>query len=222
MGASFQLENHGFCTVRTSVPEELLTDLGDSLFDPSRAGERCLLDHPLVRETAEQLRSGLIASGLLEPGVLAIQAIAFDKSAAINWKVAWHQDLMFPFAGRVNTPGFELPCLKNGVHFARPPATVLARLIAVRLHLDDCDAANGPLRVSPGTHVLGILPVASIPDLVSRHGQVHCLARKGEALLMRPVVLHSSSQALSPKHRRVIHFVFHSGTPVDEAWAQSI
>jgi ectoine hydroxylase-related dioxygenase (phytanoyl-CoA dioxygenase family) len=222
MSRSFQVAVDGFRTIRTHLDPDVLTGLRDSLFVNSRAGERCLLDHPLVRETAMELKAELIASGDLEPEAVAIQAIAFDKSTAANWKVAWHQDLMFPFARQITSAGFELPCIKEGVHYARPPATVLDRLLAVRLHLDDCDESNGPLRVSPRTHLQGILKTSDIPEMLAANGEFTCLANQGEALLMRPLLLHASSQATKPQHRRVLHLVYHSGDAITETWHRAV
>jgi len=115
----------------------------EAVFAGGKAGTRCLLDEPLVRDVAVEIRVALAAAALLPATAKAIQAIAFDKSPEANWKVTWHQDLMFPFAGRVSREGFDLPTTKDGVDYARPPRGVLDELLAVRLHLDDCGGANG-------------------------------------------------------------------------------
>lgn len=216
------LGEHGFTTLRSTIPEIRLADLRDSLFAESSAGERCLLDQPAVRETAELIKEQLMESGHLPSGAVAIQAIAFNKTATTNWKVAWHQDLMFPFAERVSSPGFELPSIKQDVHYARPPSKVLGELLAVRLHLDDCEETNGPLRISPGTHLFGIHPTKEISALVARHGEETCLASSGDILLMHPLTLHASSQATVPGHRRVLHLVYHTGTPIPETWHRAV
>ncbi|MES2438748.1 MAG: phytanoyl-CoA dioxygenase family protein [Verrucomicrobiota bacterium] len=216
------LEDQGFSILPSAVPEEILNQLRDTLFQNHTAGERCLLDLSSVRNAALILKHELIASGHLPADSIAIQAIAFNKTSSTNWKVAWHQDVMFPFADRVTSEGFDLPTVKQGIDFARPPEFVLSRLLAVRLHLDDCDAKNGPLRISPGTHRSGILATAEIPGRVARHGEIPCLAAKGELLLMRPLCIHASSQAIEPKNRRVLHFVYDSGEPIPEAWHRTI
>lgn len=41
----------------------------------------------------------------------------------------------------------------------------------------------------------------------------------GEALLMRPLLLHASSNATRP---RVLHIVYHSGAPVAEPWHREL
>ncbi|MBI3884233.1 MAG: phytanoyl-CoA dioxygenase family protein [Opitutae bacterium] len=180
------------------------------------------MDETLVGETAIALRGELVFAGYLPPVARAVQAIAFDKTPDTNWKVTWHQDLMFPFQRRVRSDEFILPSVKHGVDYARPPRDVLDNLLAVRLHLDDCDETNGPLRVSPGTHLLGIIPSAEIGTTVSKHGETSCIARTGDAVLLRPLLLHASSQASAPKHRRVIHFVYHSGDSIAERWHRSL
>ena len=216
------LTTEGWAVIQTNLAENQLQTLRDSVFAEEGPGQRCLLDNPVVKQTAIALRSELIQSGFLPEGAVAIQAIAFDKTPATNWKVTWHQDLMFPFARPVTTPGFDLPSVKDGIDYARPPRSVLEELLAVRLHLDDCDETNGPLRVAPGSHRHGILKSTEIHHTVELHGETPCLAKTGEALLMRPLLLHASSPATTPKHRRVLHFVYHSGVPIAETWHRAI
>jgi ectoine hydroxylase-related dioxygenase (phytanoyl-CoA dioxygenase family) len=221
-GVLESLSSAGFAITGAGDAARMCKALIESAFESGCPGKRCLLDQPAVAEAAMRLRRHLVSQGLLTDRATAIQAIAFDKMPESNWKVAWHQDLMFPFAKPVTSPGFETPSVKDGIPFARPPLWILQDLLAVRLHLDDCGAANGPLRVSPGTHRLGILPSESVADYVRHHGQVECPASEGEVLLMRPLLLHASSEAREPNHRRVLHFVFHSGTPIPEHWAQKV
>jgi len=92
------LKDHGCCILPTRISGEILNTLRETLFQDNSAGERCLLDHPTVREAALVLKQTLTSDGHLSAHSVAIQAIAFDKTAATNWKVAWHQDLMFPFS----------------------------------------------------------------------------------------------------------------------------
>ncbi len=216
------LKEQGFSILPSVVSAETLEQLRHSLFQGSAPGERCLLDDPLVHNTSLVLKQQLCDSGFLDATAVAIQAITFNKTVTTNWKVNWHQDLMFPFANRVSAQAFDLPTIKEGVHYARPPEQVLNQLLAVRLHLDDCDGTNGPLRVSPGTHRAGILRTAEIPGITAIHGEIACLAAEGDLLLMRPLCLHASSQATEPKNRRVLHFVYFCGGPITESWHRSI
>src|SRR3954454_5678547 len=147
-----QLQQTGYALWAAPVRSEARQQLRDSIFRPGKAGSRCLLDIPVVLSSARAIGLSLIDAGILAPAAVAIQAIAFDKSPDANWKVTWHQDLMFPFNTVVRSEGYEFATVKEGVDFARPPQLVLEELLAVRLHLDDCDDGNGPLRVAPGTH----------------------------------------------------------------------
>lgn len=222
MVAVDQLQREGWAIHRSGIAAADLARLREMVFTPGAAGTRCLLDLLEVQAVARQLRAELVAAGILSTGAVAIQAIAFDKTPDTNWKVAWHQDLMFPFARQVQAAGYELPAKKGGVDFARPPLEVMEELLAVRLHLDGCDESNGPLRVSPGSHMEGIIPSRDCAARAGELGEVTCLAQEGEALLMKPLLLHASSQASSPRHRRVLHLVYHAGGDVAEAWHRNV
>jgi hypothetical protein len=216
------LTNQGWLVVGTGVAESSVVRLRDSVFAGIETGRRCLLDHPEVAAVARVLRSELIAAGHLAASASAIQAIAFEKNPSSNWKVTWHQDLMFPLERAASAPGYDLACVKGGVAYARPPREVLENLLAVRLHLDDCDERNGPLRVLSGTHLNGVLTDNDIEGAKTRVTESVCLASVGEALLLRPLLLHASSPALEPRHRRVLHVVYHSGAPVREPWFRAV
>lgn len=216
-----KVNQDGWAIVSSHLDSVVLQTLRADAFSKKGAGQRCLLDNPSVRQTAIALRQELTRVGILSSGAVAIQAIAFDKNPATNWKVAWHQDLMFPFAQRVKTSGYDLPSIKDGIDYARPPQEVLEELLAVRLHLDDCDSTNGPLRVMSGSHRNGILKSGDIPCGVQPEHEITCLAKEGDVLLMKPLLLHASSQATAPKHRRVLHFVYHSGRAIPETWHRS-
>jgi ectoine hydroxylase-related dioxygenase (phytanoyl-CoA dioxygenase family) len=220
--AAAQLNDAGWATHTARLDDATLERLRRDAFADGFAGQRCLLDVDAVQAVARLLRTELIRSGSLASEAVAIQAIAFDKTPGTNWKVTWHQDLMFPFAKPVSAPGYDLSSVKDGVHYARPPREILDDLLAVRLHLDECDDTNGPLRVASGSHRHGIIRSADISAVLSEHSEVTCLAGVGDALLMKPLTLHASSPATAPKHRRVLHYVFHSGRPIPETWHRSV
>jgi len=217
-----KLDQDGWVITATHLDRTALEALRTSAFTEGSAGQRCLLDDGSVRQAALDLKRELIVANLLPRTAIAIQAITFDKNPATNWKVTWHQDLMLPFASKVESPDYTLPSLKDGIDYARPPREVLEELLAVRLHLDDCDETNGPLRVASGSHRHGIFKGAEIPSMLQQSQEVACLAKEGEVLLMRPLLLHASSPATAPKHRRVLHFVYHSGCPILETWHRSV
>jgi ectoine hydroxylase-related dioxygenase (phytanoyl-CoA dioxygenase family) len=216
------LQDQGYALCLTTLEPLEREFLRRTVFRPGEAGTRCLLDVECVCSAAGKVGRQLMDAGVLSASAVAIQAIAFDKSPDANWKVTWHQDLMFPFAKAVSAAGFESPSMKDGVDFARPPVAILEDLLAVRVHLDDCGRENGPLRVAPATHRLGIIPIAEISQQLVRFPEVIITASDGEALLMRPLLLHASSKAVLPLHRRVLHLVYHSGAQMPEQWHRAV
>jgi ectoine hydroxylase-related dioxygenase (phytanoyl-CoA dioxygenase family) len=81
-------------------------------------------------------------------------------------------------------------------------------VIAIRLHLDDSTIDNGPLRVLPGTHALGLLSETEIARLSQTVEPVDCLAPAGGAVAMRPLIVHASSKSQSGRPRRVLHLEY--------------
>jgi len=79
--------------------------------------------------------------------------------------------------------------------------------LAIRIHLDECEADNGPLRVIPCSHKHGFLSDAQIQEW-PKNAAVTCAASRGDAILMRPLLLHSSPPAKVPSSRRVVHLEF--------------
>ena len=177
-----------------------------------RGGVRNLLEAvPEARELAGSGAVRALVEPLLGPECFAVRGILFDKTPAAAWKVAWHQDLSIAVRERRGVEGFGPWSLKAGVLHVQPPAAVLAGVLAVRLHLDDCDEGNGALKVLPGTHLRGRLGAGEIEELKTSVPPLTCEARAGDALLMRPLLLHSSGAPRDPRPRRVIHLEFAAG-----------
>jgi ectoine hydroxylase-related dioxygenase (phytanoyl-CoA dioxygenase family) len=134
-----------------------------------------------------------------------VRTLFFDKTPATNWKVPWHQDLTICVEKKYDVPGFTGWSKKEGVLHVQPPAEILGQMITVRLHLDDCGLENGPLRVLPGTHRYGRLSMEQIGHFRKTIAPTTCCLPEGGALIMKPLLLHSSSTAEIPWHRRVLH-----------------
>jgi ectoine hydroxylase-related dioxygenase (phytanoyl-CoA dioxygenase family) len=100
---------------------------------------------------------------------------------------------------------------------------MLEQMLTLRLHLDACGPSNGPLRVLAGSHRAGRLAGAEIDRWRAERSADDCQARRGEVLAMRPLLLHASSPATSPAHRRVLHIEYAAvdlpgGLEWHEAW----
>jgi len=148
----------------------------------------------------------------------AVQCTYFEKSAANNWLVPIHQDLSIPVSSRVDHPALSGWSEKEGAVFVQPPDGILEQMLAVRVHVDDCSFEDGPLRVVPGSHEFGRVEPAQA-SRAGRLSSVEIPAKRGDALLMRPLVLHASSKSSGSSQRRVLHFVFGpEALPYGLAW----
>jgi ectoine hydroxylase-related dioxygenase (phytanoyl-CoA dioxygenase family) len=173
-------------------------------------GVRNLLDLSAdVRRLAAMPEVRQLVTPLIGEGAFAARAIFFDKVPGANWAVGWHQDSVIAVAEQHDVPGFLAWGQKAGVWQVQPPPEILAAMVAVRIHLDDCGPENGPLRVIPGSHRHGWLD-NEIGRWKRDVEAVNCLASAGGAVLMCPLILHASSKAVSPSHRRVIHIEYAS------------
>ncbi len=164
-----------------------------------------------VPEIAQLAKSDTVLSlvrPILGSRAFPARGLLFDKTPGANWKVAWHQDLTIAVKERRDIEGFGPWSIKAGVIHVQPPTVILERMLTVRLHLDDCTEHNGPLQVLPGSHKLGRLKAEQIGDFRKSVSPITCTMTPGGALLMRPLLLHASSPAATPAHRRVIHLEF--------------
>jgi len=201
---------------------ELLHSLQTSQVTRSRAGARHLMAHPGVNAVATDPRLLEIAGECLGRSPVPFRATLFDKSPAANWLVTWHQDTTLPIQERRDAPGWGPWAVKSGITYAQAPAAALARVVALRLHFDDSRADNGPLRVLPGTHTLGVLTDAEIDRAVAGASAVECLAPAGGIVAMRPLILHASSKSASDRPRRVLHIEYADSLQMPDGLALAI
>lgn len=153
------------------------------------------------------------ASDLLGDSASLVRALFFDKTPEKNWFVGWHQDKTVTLNKRTAIEGWRAWTMKDGVQHVQPPVSVLNTMVTFRLHIDAASVENGCLWIIPRTHDLGIIPEAEIHDIVGRENSIPCVVDAGDALIMRPHVLHSSSKAKQPAHRRVVHLEYSSFRP---------
>jgi hypothetical protein len=175
---------------------------------PGRGGVRNLLDVPEMRELADNPDLRTIVESILGLRAKPVRGILFDKTGDANWKVPWHQDVTIAVAERVEAEGYRPWSIKAGVHHVQPPASVLEKMVSIRIHLDNCPEANGALKVIPGSHCNGKIPETRIAHVVEQGHVRVCESDAGGILIMRPLLVHSSAPATKPGHRRVIHFDF--------------
>ena len=208
------VEAHGWAVTPPVVPQlavdRLVAELAPLAGEAApRGGVRNLLDlSPAVRALAGSPAVRSVAEAVLGPACFAVQALLFDKMPGANWKVVWHQELTIAVRARADVPGFGPWSEKAGVPHVQPPVDLLERMLAVRVHLDDCGAESGPVRVIGGSHRVGRLSAGAIDAWREAAAPVDCLAERGAILAFRPLVLHASSPATAVAHRRVVHIEF--------------
>jgi hypothetical protein len=228
-----QLERHGFALAPGLLAIDHIEQLKMHLSQSSRErserggdvyGARNLFSLPQVRATAQSSELRALLSPMLGPKPSAVRAIYFDKTPKANWPVPWHQDLSVALRARSHLPGWNNWTLKRGVLHAQAPAHILQAMITVRIHLDDCPAANGALRVVAGSHRGAVLTRAEIKSIADTQTVSTVAARAGDALLMKPLLLHASSPAQNPTHRRVLHLEFAPADllPKELQWAEAL
>jgi hypothetical protein len=147
---------------------------------------------------------GAVAVNALGPGYQAVRAIIFDKTAATNWSLPWHQDRTMCVVERLDLDGFGPWTVKQGMHHVEPPFGLLARMVTPRVHLDDVPETNAPLLSAPGSHLRGRVPVNEIAAAAGGCGTRACLASAGDIWLYATPIPHTSEAASRPARRRVL------------------
>jgi ectoine hydroxylase-related dioxygenase (phytanoyl-CoA dioxygenase family) len=202
-----EVEEEGFSSVEAILNHQEITELL-KLMPQVRAGQRNLLTLPPVLDLARNHKLLTYVRSILGKNAFPFKATFFDKHPEANWLVPWHQDLTIPVEHQRNLPGWGPWSKKAGVLFVQPPTPVLQQILAVRVHLDRCMPNNGALKVLPKTHHLGHLSMEQVAALRQKIPAFTCAMDAGEIILMRPLLLHSSSKSSIEGHRRVIHFEY--------------
>jgi hypothetical protein len=207
------VDRDGFAVIGRCFESTVLDELHALLpTTGARAGLRnILIGQPAIRSLARATSIRAAAETILGPDCFAVRGLLFDKTPDANWKVAWHQDLTITVRHRRNVDGFSAWSIKNGVLHVQPPTSILERMLAIRIHLDDCREENGPLRVLPGSHRHGRLDGSTIDRWKATVPELRCIVERGGIVLRRPLLLHASSVAKEAKHRRVLHIEFAQG-----------
>ncbi|MFM2082716.1 MAG: hypothetical protein RL380_1407 [Verrucomicrobiota bacterium] len=209
------LNRDGFAILNSTLPHAECDALADELTplleqpqQRNKGGLRNLLrDNSRVAELARSATLLALVEKFANAPAFPVRAIFFEKNPAANWLVPWHQDLTIAVVTQIETPGFTGWSVKDGVPHVLPPREILEAMFTVRLHLDNCTADNGALKVIPRSHVAGILTAAEL-QLWKQRDAVTCEVPKGGALLLRPLLLHASAPAANPSHRRVLHLEY--------------
>lgn len=178
------------------------------------AGSACVRHLRERSSTFDALSFAERLLSLIPAGLRPVRSILFDKTESENWPVLWHQDLTIAVAEERELRGYGPWSHKDGSPHVQPPVSLLEGMVTIRLHLDETSATNGALRVIPGSHRNGRIDANRLRDF-GKDGAVTCECSPGDALLMSPLILHSSRRSEWPARRRVIHFEYARDADLD-------
>jgi len=215
-----QLDADGFAHIPKLLSEAECDGVAQALSSAESrgVGSRRMLQEVWCADLALKVMIHPDIRRALPANARAVQCTFFEKSAEKNWLVPIHQDLSIPVARRLSHPALSGWSEKEGAVFVQPPDTVLRQLLAVRVHIDRCSEEDGPLRLVPASHELGRVDPRRAAILGRSQG-IAVPAQRGDALVMRPMVLHASSKSSGTSRRRVLHFLFGpEALPFGLAW----
>ncbi|MEM8576335.1 MAG: phytanoyl-CoA dioxygenase family protein [Pseudomonadota bacterium] len=156
----------------------------------------------LLRET----RHWLPAVHAVWPGWRPVRAGAFDKTAAQNWSVPWHQDRVIAMAERLDVPGFSNWSDRSGYWHCSPSLDVLEDMLFVRVHLDASLRECGGMQIAVGSHSLGHIRAGDVDTTLATCRAEDTDAAPGDILVLHMLTLHRSCPSQTAVPRRVIRF----------------
>jgi hypothetical protein len=190
------LNRDGWCLWPEAVPEIGLQALEAALPWIAEPSRRPVPLAPLQAWLADTALPDRMAA-LLGPGARPVRALLMGKGRSEerdqDWEIDWHRDTTFAVRFPKAVPGFDGWVDKGPFWQVRAPEELVARVRSLRLHLDDSGLATGPLRVKPGSH----------QGTEAEPLEVH--AKRGDAILMHPLLLHASARPATLAPRRVLH-----------------
>lgn len=165
-------------------------------YGPAYGARNLLQLWPEVVQVARKPALAVVLRHVLGPGSGIVRALYFDKPPGHSWTLPWHRDYTIAVKAHGPIGRFQKPTLKAGVPHVEAPVELLARMLTMRVHLDNMTVENGPLRVIPGSH-----KGREDREAVTIYGQA------GDVLLMRPLLLHGSGHSVdgTAQHRRIVH-----------------
>lgn len=190
------LEQEGRVWFRRALSHAQLATLDTATSTGGKPGERIV-----ALDRLEEVNA--LAAQLL-PNARPVRVVAFDKTAANNWTLPWHQDRVVALREHVETPGFTNWTNKAGTWHAEPPIELLERMIFARIHLDAADTENGCLQLALGTHARGKIAAADAGAIATASRIENCIAQRGDVLFAKALTLHRSSPSRTSAGRRAI------------------
>jgi ectoine hydroxylase-related dioxygenase (phytanoyl-CoA dioxygenase family) len=176
---------------------------------------------PSTRELIFNDKLNSIISQLFGQDFFVVKSIYFDKPETSNWYVSYHQDLTISVDKKLELENFGPWTRKQNQFAVQPPINILENNFTIRIHLDETNENNGALKVVPKSHVKKIYRPETIDW--DKETETICNVSKGSVMIMKPLLLHSSSRTTNNKKRRVIHIEFsNQELPKELKWAERL
>jgi len=178
-----------------------------------------LIEVPLAASLVLNNNVKAIVTSLFGSDFFVVKSIYFDKPEQSNWFVPYHQDLTISVRQKTELSGYGPWTIKQDKFAVQPPLDILESIFTLRIHLDNTDENNGALKIIPGSHNKSIYRPETI-DWTKEKESI-CKVAKGSVMIMRPLLLHSSSRTTNNNKRRVIHLEFCNKTlPAGLNWSE--
>jgi len=213
-----KIENDGFVVIPEIFTEQQVKQLVQVIDQADTSGKtfRKSADLFAIRQFLKELPDAIeliftadfkaLIQGLFGKDYFIVKSIYFDKPEQSNWFVSYHQDLTISVDKKVELEGYGMWTIKQNQFAVQPPLDILKNIYTIRIHLDDTDEYNGALKVIPGSHLKAIYRSEDIDWSIE--SEVSCNVPRGGIMIMKPLLMHSSSRTTSNHKRRVIHIEF--------------
>ncbi|MBS1509256.1 MAG: phytanoyl-CoA dioxygenase family protein [Bacteroidetes bacterium] len=210
-----ELENIETCIANSSTVSRQTFRKSADLF----AIRQLLKEIPALQQKVFNDKMRQLITTVMGKEYFVSKSIYFDKPAASNWFVSYHQDLTISVDKKIETEHYGPWTKKQNQFSVQPPQHILEDNFTIRIHLDDTGFNNGALRVIPGSHQNGICRAENI----NRTSEKICDVPAGGVMIMKPLLFHSSAKTVNNKPRRVIHIEFSRKALAGELrWAEYI
>lgn len=165
-----------------------------------------LKEVPKTKKLIFNEKLNAIINNLFGSEYFAVKSIYFDKPEKSNWYVAYHQDLTISVDKKTEIENFGPWTTKQNQFAVQPSIDILENIFTIRIHLDETNSENGALKVIKKSHSKGIYRPETIDWQIET--ETICNVKKGGIMIMKPLLLHSSSRTTNNQKRRVIHIEF--------------
>jgi hypothetical protein len=210
-----QLKADGFATFSNVFDTDEIAEIETAIekYRQSQSGKlpglRNIFSHcPEIKTLAQSVQLIDLAIEILGEKPVPINATLFDKTEESNWYVTWHQDRSIVVKDKIETPGFGPWSIKAKMNYVQPPFQILEKVVAFRIHIDNCPEQNGAIKFVKGSHKHGFIEPEQINKWREGKEVVLCPAKAGDIIAMHPLILHASSQVLEPTNRCVLHIEY--------------